>query len=142
MQAALGDLTTRQAHIQTLGLELLLQFGIGQGLAALLQGVFNGLLGLIDGCTTAFFLLYGQTGQAFHPGGDGAGFSQKLGFGVFQINRCSGGGKALLCLLNQFIQLVHGRDSHKTQKLKEKGPVLFQAPALYGETSKVKDLKS
>jgi len=107
VQAPLATLAARQSDIQALGLQLHLQLGLGQGIAALGQGRFNGLLGHVDGSAPGFLLFYGQLRHALHQLGHLAGFAQKLGFGVFQLNRGSRLREQLAGAGNQGIQFVH-----------------------------------
>src|SRR3989344_1364759 len=107
VKTTLPALAAWQAHIQCLGLELKLQFCVGQRLAACGQCGFNGLLGHIDGCATGFFFLDGQLRHALHQLGHAARLAQKLRLGVFQISGGGALGKQLRRALDQGIQLVH-----------------------------------
>ena len=107
VKTTLPALAAWQAHVQCFGLELKLQFCVGQRLAACGQCGFNGLLGHIDGCATGFFFLDGQLRHALHQLGHAARLAQKLRLGVFQISGGGALGKQLRRALNQGIQLVH-----------------------------------
>ena len=77
--------TPGQRHVQRLGLKLRLKLRIGQLLAALGQRGFNRLLGLIDGCTSGFFLFYRKLRHVFHQRSDAARLAQEASLGIFQI---------------------------------------------------------
>lgn len=102
-------LAARQTHIQCFGLQLQLQFSVGQRLAAGSEGCFNRLLGHVDGSTARFLFLYGKLCHAFHEFGHATGLAQKLGLGIFQIGRCCTLCKQLPRTFDQGVQLVHIR---------------------------------
>ena len=107
MQTTSTAAATGQGHIQHFGLQVGLQFGISQGLAAGGQSSFDRLLGHIDGSAARFFLFDGKLGHALHELGHLARLAQKLRLGVFQISGGMGLRKQLLRALDQRIQLVH-----------------------------------
>ena len=86
MQTALPARAARQRDVKRLGLELRLQFGIGQGVTPRIQRRLNRLLGQVDGGTPAFLFFNWQGRHALHQLGDTACLAQKQGFGVFQIS--------------------------------------------------------
>ena len=97
-----------KCHSQRFGLELRLQFGVGQGLAAVVQRALNRLLGDVDGRTTGFLIFHAESSHALHQLCDATGFDQKLGFCVFEVSRCQCLRKTLACRFDQGVQLVHG----------------------------------
>ena len=107
MQTSLTALTTRQRHIQRLGLQLDFQLGVGKGLAPRCQRRLNGLLRLVDRRSAALFFIHRQSRHALHQLGDATRFAQKLGLGVFQIGRGGGLREAGASVVDQCVQLVH-----------------------------------
>ena len=63
MQAAHATLTTRQCHIERLGLQLRIELGIGQRLTSRSQRRFDTLLGGIDQCAAGFLVVGRQCRQ-------------------------------------------------------------------------------
>ena len=108
VQPALPARAAGQRHVQCLGLQLALQLGIGQRLAARVEGRFDGLLGLVDGGATGLLLVHAQGGHAFHQLGHAAGLAEELRLGVLQIGRRGGTGKAVAGALNQVAKVFGG----------------------------------
>ena len=109
MQAARATLAARQSDIQRLGLQVLLQLGFLQCLAARGERGFNGLLGLVDGSAARFLFFRRELGQLFHQRGDAARLAQKLRLGVFQVSRRGGLGKGGGGSGHQGIKFAAGR---------------------------------
>ena len=107
VQATGTALAAGQGDIQGLGLQLRLQLGLGQRLAACRQRGFDRLFGLVDGGTTGLFLVHAELGHALHQLGDLAGLAQEARLGVFQVVRGSGLIETLLRAGNDGFQVVH-----------------------------------
>ena len=88
VQAAGLTQASGQGDIEGLGLQLDIEFRVGQRLPAGVQGSLNGLLGGVD-CRAAGLLLQGaQRGHTLHQLGDAAGLADELRLGVFQVGGC------------------------------------------------------
>ena len=109
VQAACAALAARQGDIQRLGLQVLLQLGFLQCLAARGERGFNGLLCLVDGSAARFLFFRRELGQLFHQRGDAARLAQKLRLGVFQVSRRGGLGKGGGGSGHQGIKFAAGR---------------------------------
>ena len=118
VEPTLPALATWQTHVQRFGLELQLQFRIGQRLAARRERRFDGLLGDVDGRTAGFLFLDGQLRHALHELRHATRLAQKLRLGVFEVSGGGALGKQLRRALNQGIQLVHN-DSFMTYANKD-----------------------
>jgi hypothetical protein len=108
VQTANVGAATRQCHIQGFGFELRLQLGVGQRLAAIGQRSLDRLLGEVDGGAAGFLVFHAQSSHALHQLSDATGFTQKQGFGVFEVSRCQCLHKTLAGGFDQGVQLVHG----------------------------------
>ena len=107
VQTTLPALAAGQANVQRFGLELHLQFRIGQRLAARGKGCLNGLLGDVDGGAAGLLFVYRQLRHALHELRHAARLAQKLRFCIFQISGGGALGKQLRRAFDQGIQLVH-----------------------------------
>mmetsp|Transcript_37514 Transcript_37514/g.87439 ORF Transcript_37514/g.87439 Transcript_37514/m.87439 type:complete len:561 (+) Transcript_37514:3391-5073(+) len=126
MQAAGAALAAGQGDVQGLGLELLLELGGGQGVAAGRQGGFDGQLALIDLGATRLFLFDAQRTQALHQLGHSAGLAEEAGLGVFQFGGRRGGSEIGLGRLQQGVEIRHRRFGMTRVKpwcRRQKGPV-------------------
>jgi hypothetical protein len=88
-------------------LQLRLQFGIGQRLAARGQRGLDGLLGQVDGGATGLFSSTARAAMPFISSVIRPGLAQELGLGVFQIGGRGAWAKAAWALstmaFNSFI---------------------------------------
>ena len=85
MQATGFALAPGQGHVQRLGAQLLLEFGVGQCAAALREGLFHRLLGLVDGRAASLLLLDAERGHPFHQLGDAAGLADVQRLGILEL---------------------------------------------------------
>ena len=85
VQSAATALAPGQRDVKRLGLELGIEFGVGERLAAGGERSFDLLLGGIDQRTTRFFLVGWQRCQRLELLGQRARFTEKARLGVFQI---------------------------------------------------------
>jgi len=113
VQTTLAPTATWQGHVQTLGLELLGQLGIGQGLTSGVQQGLDLLLGLVDGRATGLLVLRTEGRHALEQLGQAARLAQKAGLGIFQVGRSGGFREGGLGRLHQLIEVVHGFVSKK-----------------------------
>ena len=95
MQAAGLAQAAGQRDVERLGLELDVEFRVGQRLAAVVERSLDGLLGDVDCGAAGLLLLDAQRGHALHQLGDAAGLADELRLGVFQVGgRCRASAKA------------------------------------------------
>eukprot|EP01022_Parablepharisma_sp_SALTPOND_P031134 TRINITY_DN785_c0_g5_i1.p2 TRINITY_DN785_c0_g5~~TRINITY_DN785_c0_g5_i1.p2 ORF type:complete len:1059 (-),score=367.39 TRINITY_DN785_c0_g5_i1:4151-7327(-) len=109
MDAAHATATARQGDVDGFGIQARLHLGIGQGLAACGQRVFDLFLGDVDDRPLHLALFRCQLAQPLHLLGDLAGLAEILGLGVFQCGGVGRGGEISLRLRDQLAQeLVQG----------------------------------
>jgi hypothetical protein len=97
----------RQGHVQRFGLQLALQLGFGQCVAALVQRGLDRLLGHVDGGAPGLLFFHAEGGHALHQLGHAAALAQVLGLGVFQVGGGGGLRKQLARRLHQRIEVAH-----------------------------------
>ena len=107
VQSACSTQRAGQADIQGLGLELSVEFCVGQRLTALRQRCLDGLLGRVDDRALGFLGLDVELRESFHELGDASGLAQVLRFGILQISGRGATGKQILGLRHQGIKVVH-----------------------------------
>jgi len=96
-----------QRHVQRLGLELRLQLGVGQRLAARGQRGLDALLDDVDLGAARLLLLDRQRRHALEQFGDATGLAEESGLRVLQLGRRAGGGEFGFGGLHQEVEVVH-----------------------------------
>ncbi|MNC07435.1 hypothetical protein D3C75_549850 [compost metagenome] len=107
VQATVLDAATRQADVDGLGGQLLVQHGNFEGVTTRVQGILNQLLGLVDHGACGGTLLRRKGAQALHLLGEKALFTQ-----IFDPDFVEGGDVAYalnfgLGLADYFFKLLH-----------------------------------
>jgi hypothetical protein len=100
-------LAARQRHVQRLGLELGLQFGICQRLAAVAERIFNGLLGQVDGGAMSLFFRDGQGCHALHQFGHSRRLAQNRALAFSRSAGVAARSKLSRAPATSGVQLVH-----------------------------------
>ncbi len=129
MQAALPARAAGQRHVERLGLQLRLQLGIGERLAASGQRGFDALLDDVDLGTTRLLLLDRQRGHALEQLGHATGLAEETRLGVLQVGRRRGGGEFGFGGLHQEIEVVHVGRQPRRVSATEKGNRKKKRPA-------------
>ena len=107
MQAAQAALAAGQRDVQRLGLQLRVEFGLGQRLSAGRERGFDALLGLVDFGAAGLLLVGRQGTQALEQLGHAAGLAQEAGLGVFQFGGRGRSGEVGGCRSHQGVEIVH-----------------------------------
>src|SRR5262249_20611735 len=105
------SLAPRKAHVESLGSEPALHLRLGERLAAILQGLLDALLGLVDPGTRSLARLAGETAHLLEQFGERARLAEELGLGVLQRGGVRAGFEKAARGGYDFVQVLHRRSS-------------------------------
>ena len=100
-------------HIQRLGRQLAIQFGLLQRIAAGLEHRFHRLLGFVDTRAGGFAFVSGHRAQAFEEFGQLTAFAQIRCLDLLQRLQVGTGLNSSKGVSNDFVGIAHGRVSFR-----------------------------